>query len=114
MNLSQIQKELGRLEQLRAALIGEAEKTTDADKITALEDAQPHVKPKTKEAEALLMAGYDLSVEECGKIIKERDENPLAWPLEEYRRAGAMLAAYNTKTPTPSSKRSGWHRTRGA
>jgi len=107
MSLAQIRKELGRLEKIRATLVGQATKMTPSDNIKALEDAQPHVKPKTPQAEALLMAGYGLTVEECGKIIKERDANPVAWPLEEYRKAQAMLAAYNTKTPTPSSNRTG-------
>jgi len=114
MTYTQIQTELGRLEQIQATLIGQAEQMTNDDKIRALEAAQPHVKPKTPQAEALLQAGYDLSVKECEAIIKERDANPVAWPLEEYRKAQAMLAAYNTPTPKPSSTRRGWHRTGGA
>ena len=114
MSLTQIQSELGRLEQLRAALVGQAAQMTPSDKIKALEDAQPHVKPKTPQAEALLQVGYGLTVAECKAIIKERDANPVTWPLEEYRKAQAMLAAYNTETPQPSSTRAGWHRTGGA
>jgi len=114
MSLTQIQSELGRLEQLRAALVGMKERMTPSEKIKALEDAQPHVKPKTPQAEALFQVGYGLSVAECKAIIKERDANPVAWPLEEYRKAQAMLAAYNTETPKPSSTRLGWHRTGGA
>ena len=114
MSLTQIQSELGRLEQLRAALIGRVAQMTSGEKIKALEDAQLHIKPKTVQAEALLQVGYGLTVAECKAIIKERDADPVRWPLEEYRKAQAMLAAYNTETPTPSSTRSGWHRTGGA
>lgn len=113
MSLTQIQAELGRLEQLRAALVGRAATMTSEDKIRALEDAQPHIKPKTPQMEALLQAGYGLTVKEAEAIIKERDANPVTWPLEEYRKAQAFLAAYNTKTPEPSSTRMGWHRTGG-
>ena len=113
MTLTQIQSELGRLEELRAALLGQAEQMTDEDKIHALEDAQPHVKPGTIEAEALLHAGYGLTVKECETIIKEREADPVRWPLEEARKAQAMLAAYNAKNFQPSSSRSGWHRTGG-
>jgi hypothetical protein len=81
-----------------------------ADPITALEQAQPKVLPGTPEMEALLQAGYGMSVAEAQKIIKERDENPVAWPLEEYRKAQAMLAAYNAtpKQRQPSSTRKPW------
>jgi len=114
MSLTQIQSELGRLGQLQAALIGLREKMTPDEKIKALEDAQPHVLPKTVQAEALLQVGYGLTVADCKAIIKERDADPVRWPLEEYRKAQAMLAAYNTETPKPSSTRLGWHRTGGA
>ena len=114
MTYTQIQEEMGRLAQLQAALSGLKEKMTPDDKIKALENAQPHVKPKTVQAEALLQAGYGLTVAECKAIIKERDADPVTWPLEEYRKAQAMLAAYNTETPQPSSTRAGWHRTGGA
>ena len=114
MTYTQIQEEMGRLAQLQAALIGLREKMTPDDKIKALEDAQPHVLPKTPQAEALLMVGYDLTVAECEAIIKERKADPATYPLDELRKAQAMLAAYNTDTPKPSSTRLGWHRTGGA
>ena len=112
MTLAEISQKLGELEQLRAALIHQADGATSADKINALEAAQPHVKPKTPQMEALLQAGYGISISEAKTIIKERKENPAAWPLEEARKADAMLAAYEA-TPTVSSTRAGWHRTRG-
>jgi len=115
MSLAQIQSELGRLEELRAALVGRASSMTNADKIRALEAAQPHVEPKTVQAEALLGAGYNLTVKEAETIIKERDADPVRWPLEEYRKAQAFLQAYHAKPEQrkPSSTRAGWHRTRG-
>ena len=112
MSLTDIQRELGRLETLRAALIHEAGSMTDADKIKALEAAQPHVKPKTPQMEALLQAGYGITVDEAKAILKERKENPAAWPLEEARKAQAFLAAYEA-TPQVISKRAGWKRSRG-
>ena len=111
-DLSQIQTELGRLEQLRAALLNQAAHTTNEDKIKALEKAQPHIKPKTVQMEALLQAGYGMTVEEAKTILKERKENPVAWPLEEARKAQAMLAAYEA-TPQVISTRAGWRRTKG-
>ena len=110
MSLSQIQNELGRLEELRAALVHEPTGMTNADKIKALEEAQPKVKPKSVELEALLQTGYDLTVKEAESIIKERAANPQAYPLEEARKAQAMLAAYNATNPKPSSTRQGWRR----
>jgi hypothetical protein len=113
MSLAQIQAELGRLEQLRAALVHAAAGATDEDKIHALEAAQPHVNRKTPQMEALLQAGYGMTVQEAQAIIKERDADPVRWPLEEYRKAQALLAAYNAKDLRPSSTRAGWRRTRG-
>jgi hypothetical protein len=112
MSLTQIQAELGRLEELRAALVGQARHATNADKIKALEDAQPHIKPKTAQLESLLQAGYGMSVAEAKTVLKERAEDPARWPLEEARKAQAMLAAYEA-TPQVISKRQPWRRTRG-
>jgi hypothetical protein len=115
MSFAQIQSELGRLEQLRAALIHETATATSEDRIRALEAAQPHIEPKTIQAEALLQSGYGISVKEAEAIIKERDADPVRWPLEEYRKAQAMLQAYHAKPEQrrPSSTRAGWRRTRG-
>jgi hypothetical protein len=112
MNLADIQRKLGELEELKAALLNQATGMSNADKIRALEAAQPHVKPRTPQAEALLQAGYGMTIAEAKTIIKERKENPAMWPLEEARKAEAMLAAYEA-TPRVISTRAGWHRTRG-
>ena len=112
MSLTQIQQELGRIKQLEAALLNQAAGMTSEDKIRALEAAQPHVKPKTAQMEALLQAGYGMTVAEAKTILKERKDNPAMWPLEEARKAEAMLAAYEA-TPVVISTRAGWHRTRG-
>jgi len=112
MSLADIQKELGRLESLRAALIHEASGATSADKIRALEAAQPMVKPKTKALEALLEAGYGMNLEQAQTVLKERKADPATWPFEEYKKAQAFLAAYEAK-PVVTSTRAGWRRTRG-
>ena len=112
MSLSDIQRELGKLEELRAALIGQATHATSADKIRALEAAQPHIKPKTKAMAALLEFGYRMNVEQAEAILKERKANPQSWPYEKYEAAQAFMAAYAAK-PTVTSKRAGWRRTRG-
>ena len=112
MDLRTIQNELGRLKALEAALLHQAASMTSEDKIHALEAAQPHVKPKTPQMEALLQAGYGMTIAEARTIIKERKENPVTWPLEEARKAQAMLEAYEA-TPQVISKRQGWRRTRG-
>lgn len=94
MNLQEINKKLRELEEVKAALLGEAQKQ---DQITALEEAQPQIKPGTKGHANFLAAGYGMTIEEAETIIKERDDNPMRWPLEEYRKAKAMLAAYKAK-----------------
>ena len=109
MKLHEIEAKLKELEELRQALVGQAVGATSQEKIRALEAAQPMVKPKTKEMEALLTAGYGMSVATAKRIIKERDENPLTWPLERYEQATAMIAAYEA-SPTVVSKRPGWKR----
>jgi len=112
MTAHQIQTELGKLEQLRTALLQQAGNMTDAEKITALEDAQPKIKPGTAQMEALLQAGYKMSVKTAEAIIKERDADPARWPLERYEAAQAMLEAYKAK-PQVISTRQRWQRTRG-
>ena len=90
--------------------------TRPVDSIAALMAAQRNVQPGTPEMEALLQAGYGMTIEEARKIIKERDEDPVRWPLEEYRKAQAMLAAYTAgpKERRPSSTRQPWRIRGGA
>lgn len=83
-------------------------RSRDTDQsIKALERAQPKIKPGSPEHAVLLASGYGMSIEEAEKIIKERDEDPVRWPLTEYRKAQAMVAAYKTK-PTVISTRQPW------
>ena len=112
MTAQQIQTELGKLEQLRTALLQQAGNATNAERIEALEAAQPHVKPGTVQMEALLQAGYGMTVKEAETILKERADDPVRWPLEEARKAEALLAAYKAK-PQVISTRPRWQRTRG-
>ncbi|MBU2685680.1 MAG: hypothetical protein KKF27_20755 [Gammaproteobacteria bacterium] len=112
MNLQQINAKLAELEAVRRALVGEARKT---DGIEALEAAQPKYALGSPEHEALLQTGYGMTADEARKIIKERDADPVRWPLEEYRKARAMLEALAVKSPKPSSTRQPWrirHRSR--
>lgn len=95
-----IQAELARLDQLRDALLGQRPN----DGIKALEEAQPKIAPGTPAHAALLASGYGMTVEEAKKIIKERDEDPIRWPLGEYRKAQAMLAAYAAKPQVVSTQ----------
>jgi hypothetical protein len=106
-----LQKELQKVDELRAKLIAEIK---EKDHITALEEAQPMVKYGTEAHERLLETGYGMTIAEAKTIIKERDEQPERWPLEEARKAQAMIAAYQAK-PTVLSTRQPWrtrHRSR--
>ena len=111
MTHAQITQELARLNALGAELAGQLANMTASEKIKALEDAQPMVKPKSKAAAALLESGYGFSIETARAIIKERDANPQTWPIERYEAAKAMLAAYVTE-PQVVSTRPGWRRSR--
>ena len=106
---AQIEQRLKELEELRQALIGKAAGATSQEKIAALAEAQPMVKPKTDELEALLMAGYKMTIATAKLIIKERKADPQTWPLERYEDALAMIAAYEA-TPRVISTRDGWKR----
>ena len=106
---AQIQQKLGEIEELRQALIDQVAGQTTQEKIAALAEAQPHIKPKTKAMEALLMAGYGMSIATAEQIIKERKDNPQSWPFEKYEAAMAMIEAYKA-TPQVISTRPGWKR----
>lgn len=68
------------------------------------------IKPKSKEMEALLRAGYpDMTVQKAETIIKERKANPQSWPYEQLERAEAFLAAYETPA-TVVATNPGWER----
>jgi hypothetical protein len=109
MTAQQIQTELGKLEQLRNALLQQAGNATNTEKIEALQAAQPLIKPSTPQMEALLQAGYGMTVKTAETIIKERDADPVRWPLERYEAAQAMLEAYKAK-PQVISTRPRWQR----
>ncbi len=55
------------------------------------------IKVKTPEMAAYLELGYGMSLEQARAVIKERDANPATHPYEEYKKAKAFLAAYETK-----------------
>lgn len=85
--------------------------TTDTkQKKISARDPGIQIKPKTKEMEQFLQAGYpDMTVEKAKTIIKERKENPALWPYEMLERAEAFLAAWEN-APVVTSTRPGWKR----
>lgn len=79
-------------------------------KIVSARKPSLSIKPKTKEMEQFLQAGYpDMSVEKARTIIKERKENPASWTYEMLEKAEAFLAAYES-SPVVTSTRQGWKR----
>lgn len=71
----------------------------------------PKKMAQTPEFQALLESGYQMTLEEAKTIIKEREEEPTRWPYEEYKKAKALLAAWNAQ-PRVISKKPGWKRQR--
>jgi hypothetical protein len=100
-----IQKELARLDELRAALVTQLHGATSDDKIAMLEDAQPKIKHGSKEHASFLASGYGFTVEEARQIVKERNENPHLWPFEKFQQAKAMLEAFSAKPAVVSTRR---------
>jgi len=104
MTDQRIQKELAKIDQLRTALL---EKRGKIDGIKALAEAQPMVKPGSKEHEALLHAGYGMDKAKAQTIIKERKADSASWPYTMLEKAEAFMAALTTK-PTVISTRPAW------
>jgi|GEM_PF-5232615 len=105
LTVDQLQKKLSEVEALADEIRGKLAGLTPQERIAMLEKAQPMIKPKTMAMAMLLEAGYGMSIEQARKVISERDKNPVAWPLEEYSKANAMLAAYEAKAKPTSSRR---------
>lgn len=115
-SLDEIQHEIARLDELRAQLMGRVANLSDEQKIKLLENAQPKIKPKTGEMEALLQAGYpDMSVKKANIIIGDwesgEDARVSRWPYREVERAQAFLSAWQA-SPVVVSQREPWTRTR--
>lgn len=70
-----------------------------------------NVQPGTEPMEKLLQVGYRMDLAEARLIIKERESDPHTHPYEAYKRAKAMLAAFEG-TPRVVSQRQGWKRDR--
>lgn len=106
MTMQQIQKEIGRLDQLRAALL---EKTRGQDGIKALEQAQPMIEPGSKAHEALLATGYGMDKKKADFIIKDVDAKggESRFPYDLYENAQAFLEAFGAK-PVVISTRPPW------
>jgi len=104
MNKQQLNQKLQELDELRAEIIKQA---VPADGIKALADAQPMVKPGSKEHEALLSTGYGMDKAKAQAIVKERKANPASWPYEMLEKAEAFLEALAAK-PVVISTKSAW------
>lgn len=63
--------------------------------------------PRSKELADLLASGYRMTIEEAKQIVAERDKDHTSWPFEEYRKAKAMLAAFEAE-PQVISTRKPW------
>lgn len=63
------------------------------------------------EKEALLIAGYGMTIATARQIIKEREANPQLHSYEMYLKAKALIENFEM-TPKPTSTRKGWTRTR--
>lgn len=62
------------------------------------EDTHKPILPGTPEMEAHLGVGYNgLTVKDAKAILAAVKENPVAYPIQEVRRAEAFLAAYAAK-----------------
>jgi hypothetical protein len=55
------------------------------------------VLPGTPEMEALLSSGYGIDLAQAKEIMATREKNPALVSYEEYTKARAFLAAYNTR-----------------
>lgn len=73
-------------------------------------DTIKKVERGSKEHEALLSVGYGMDKAKAMLIIKERKENPLLWPYEEYEKAEIFLNALKKRSVKPSSPNKGWKR----
>lgn len=77
---------------------------------TMLEAAQRQtIHPGTPEMENYLAAGYGLTIDEAKTIVQEWEKDHRSWPLEEVRKAKAMLAAFNAK-PRAIDTEPAWQR----
>ncbi len=71
-----------------------------------------YVKPGSERHRMLVEAGYQMTLEEAKVIVEEWNKDHKSWPLEEYKKAKAMLEAV-TATPQVIDPEPGWHRQRG-
>lgn len=70
---------------------------------------QQSIKPGTPEMETFLQAGYGMTIADAKLIVEEWTKDHKSWPLEEKRRAEAMLAAY-TAVPRAIDTAPAWTR----
>lgn len=68
-----------------------------------------YVAPGSPQHEAMVSVGYSMTSEEAKAIVADWEKDHKSWPLEEVRKARAMLAALGTK-PVAVSTDPGWQR----
>lgn len=71
-----------------------------------------YVKPGSPEHKTMLEIGYGMSLDDAKIIVAEWEKDHKSWPLEEYRKAKAMIEAAGA-VPVAVDKTPGWKRQRG-
>jgi hypothetical protein len=78
--------------------------------IKMLKESGQYIAPGSEAHKTLLSGGYGgFTEDEAKSIIAERDKNPVAHTLADYKRAKAFLAALKAK-PRPISTRPAFRR----
>lgn len=83
------------------------------EKIKSIEEALRlnYIKPGSKEHLALLEGSYGMTLEEAKIIVADWEKDHQAYPLEEVRKAKAMIEAAKA-TPQVIDREPGWKRQR--
>lgn len=86
----------------------------DKDKVQTVEEAlkeQNYIPYGSERHQAMIEGAYGMTVAEAKLIVKEWEADHKNYPLDEVKRARAVLAAASAK-PVPTSTRPGWKRER--
>ncbi len=83
---------------------------TQPKKITLAEALkQNYIKPGSEAHQQLIEAGYQMTLADAEMIVKEWEKDHKSWPLDEVKKAKAMLAAAQS-IPQVIDTDPGWHR----
>lgn len=83
-----------------------------ADLLTTLDTSTVKViENGTPEHAALLQVGYGMTIEDAKQLIADRERDPHLVPWEEFKKAQAMLQAFEAK-PQVVNPKPGWRRQR--